>query len=286
MKKLVMPNSIKQVNELISLIDGIIVGLDRLCINMPYNYNLDEIKELISICNINNKEIFIALNKNMHNSDLIYLKEVLTILDNYEITGIIYYDIALVNYKKDLHLKTDLVWGQEHLTTNFLTSNYWYDKGAKYTYLSSEITLEEINEISSKSLAKTMVTMFGYLPMFVSRRHLVKNYLDTFNIKDNSKINYIEKEDKIYQIIDSKEGTIAYSNRVLNGIMETLKLKSDYIVLNSFSIDDNIFRKVVEMYNSVNESNVKEYKERIDSMISCDLGFLYKETIYKVKKND
>lgn len=286
MKILVMPKSINQVNTLINDIDGIIIGLDKLSINMPYYFSYEEIKELIKICNDNNKEVFISLNKNMHNSDLDYLKEVLTSLDTFNIKGILYYDIAIVNIKDELKLKTPLVWNQEHLTTNFLTSNYWYDFGALYTYLSSEITKDEINDICKNTKAKTMVTMFGYLPMFASRRHLVKNYLDTFNIKDNSKINYIEKEGYIYQIIDDENGTIAYSHSVLNGIEETLDIKTDYIVLNSFSIEDDIFNEVTKMYKDVNKTNVKEYKERIDSMLDTDLGFLYKETIYKVKNND
>lgn len=286
MKLLIMPNSIKQVNDLLDNIDGIIVGLDKLSINMPITFNIEDIKELINICNSNNKEIFISLNKNMHNSDLDHLKEILSILDKYNINGILYYDIALVNLKEKMKLKTPLVWNQEHLTTNYLTSNYWYSFGALYTYLSSEITIDEINEIKDNCNAKTMVTLFGYLPMFASRRHLVKNYLDTFNIKDDSKINYIEKEGKEYQIIDNENGTIAYSSHILNGIEESLSIKTDYIVLNSFSIDDDIFKKVVYMYKNVNVDNVKQYKERIDSMLPTYLGFLHNETIYKVKNND
>lgn len=286
MKILIMPKSIKQINSLIDIIDGVIVGLDSLCINMPYSFNLDEIKKIIDICKSNNKEVFISLNKNIHNRDLEYLKECLVILDNFNINGILYYDLSIVNIKNELNLNTPLVWHQEHLTTNYLTSNYWYDEGAIYTYLSSEITIDEINEISKNSKAKTMVTMFGYLPMFVSRRHLVKNYLDTFNLEDNSEINYIEKEGKMYQIIDTEDGTIAYSEKVLNGLGEIFRVRTDYIVLNSFSIDDNVFSEVTYMFRNVNEENIIEYNGRINSMLDTDLGFLYKETIYKVKNNE
>lgn len=283
MKLLIMPSSIEQVNNTLTLIDGIIVGLDKLCINMPNNFNYSEIKELIKLCKDNNKEIFVSLNKNIHNSELEYLKKIMIDLDNYDINGLLYYDIALVNIKKVLNLKTPLVWNQEHLTTNYLTSNYWYDHGAIYTYLSSEITLDEVNEIANNCKALTMITMFGYLPMFVSRRHLVKNYLDTFNINDKSKINYIEKESKRYQIIDNDEGTIAYSSSILNGIDDILNIKTDYIVLNSFSIDSDLFVNVVDMFKNANSYNIKEYKERIDSILNTDTGFLHQETIYKVK---
>lgn len=284
MKLLIMPKSIDQIESLIEDIDGVIVGIKDLSINQPAYFTLDEIKKINEIIKNNGKEIFVSLNKNMFNKDLEILEYTLLQLDNLKLNGILYYDIAIVNFKKNLKLVTPLVWNQEHLTTNYLTSNFWYEYGAKYTMLSSEITIDEINEIALNANAKTMVPIFGYLPMFVSRRHLVKNYLDTFKIKDDSNINYIEKEDKIYAIIDSNDGTIAYSNKCLNGINETLKLNVDYIVLNSFNINNATFKRVVSMYNIVNESNVQEFKEEIDKMLETDTGFLYKETIYEVKK--
>lgn len=284
MKLLIMPKSIDQIESLIEDIDGVIVGIKDLSINQPAYFTLDEIKKINEIIKNNGKEIFVSLNKNMFNKDLEILEYTLLQLDNLKLNGILYYDIAIVNFKKNLKLVTPLVWNQEHLTTNYLTSNFWYEYGAKYTMLSSEITIDEINEIALNAKAKIMVPIFGYLPMFVSRRHLVKNYLDTFKIKDDSSINYIEKENKTYAIIDSDDGTIAYSNKCLNGINETLKLNSDYIVLNSFNINNATFRRVVSMYNIVNESNVQEFKEEIDKMLDTDTGFLYKETVYEVKK--
>ena len=284
MKLLIMPKSIDQIESLIEDIDGVIVGIKDLSINQPAYFTLDEIKKINEIIKNNGKEIFVSLNKNMFNKDLEILEYTLLQLDNLKLNGILYYDIAIVNFKKNLKLVTPLVWNQEHLTTNYLTSNFWYEYGAKYTMLSSEITIDEINEIALNANAKTMVPIFGYLPMFVSRRHLVKNYLDTFKIKDDSNINYIEKENKIYAIIDSNDGTIAYSNKCLNGINETLKLNVDYIVLNSFNINNATFRRVVSMYNIVNESNVQEFKEEIDKMLDTDTGFLYKENVYEVKK--
>ena len=284
MKLLIMPRSIDQAVSLIEHIDGMIVGLKNMSVNMPSYYSYDEIVRFVNIAKKFNKEIFVSLNKNMFNEDLIYLKEILIKLDDLKLNGILYYDISIVNIKKEEKLVTPLVWNQEHLTTNYLTSNFWYEHGAKYTMLSSEITLDEVKEIEKEAKAKLMLPVFGYLPMFVSRRHLVKNYLETFNLEDNSKINYIEKEGKIYPIIDNEEGTIAYSSKCLNGILETLKLDIDYIVLNSFNINDKVFRDVVFMYSVVNDTNALEFKEKIEEMLDTDLGFLYKETVYKVKK--
>ena len=61
-------------------------------------------EELITICNENDKEIFISLNKNMFNKDLEILEYTLLQLDNLKLNGILYYDIAIVNFKKNLKL--------------------------------------------------------------------------------------------------------------------------------------------------------------------------------------
>ena len=289
MKLMIMPNSINMLKKNLGKYTSIIIGIENLSINMPKYFSYQEFIEIYNFCKENNVEIFVALNKNMHNKDLEYLKEIMFKLEELDIKGIIYYDIALVNIKLEHNLKTPLVWGQEHLTTNPITSNFWYNFGSEYTLVSNEITKEEIIEMKKNSKSELIVTVFGYLPMFVSERHLVKNYLKTFNLSDNSSINYIENDGNIYPIIDNELGTIAFSAHILNGINEVLEFKKqgiDYILLNSFLIEDDDFEMVLDLFNSVNEDNVSEYSKKIESKFKCDNGFLNKETIYKVKKND
>lgn len=281
-KILIIPSD----NNLNNESDGYIIGLKSLSVNMPVYFELDELVEFIKKIKDNNQEVFISLNKNMHNGDLKYLEEVMQTLNGLNIDGVLYYDIGVVNIWKRLKLDYELVWAQEHLTTNYLTCNYWYDKGVKYAYLASEITTDEILEIKENTEMKLMIPIFGYLPMFVSKRHAVKNYLDYFNLKDNSDINYITKESKVYPIVDDENGTTVYSSSILNGIGETLKLINiDYLVLNSFNIGDN-FKKVVKMFKNVDEKNIDEYTNKLDQLFNSDRGFLYSRTIYKVKNNE
>ncbi len=281
-KILIIPSD----NNLNNESDGYIIGLKILSVNMPVYFELDELVEFIKKIKDNNQEVFISLNKNMHNGDLKYLEEVMQTLNGLNIDGVLYYDIGVVNIWKRLKLDYELVWAQEHLTTNYLTCNYWYDKGVKYAYLASEITTDEILEIKENTEMKLMIPIFGYLPMFVSKRHAVKNYLDYFNLKDNSDINYITKESKVYPIVDDENGTTVYSSSILNGIGETLKLINiDYLVLNSFNIGDN-FKKVVKMFKNVGENNIDDYTNKLDQLFNSDRGFLYSRTIYKVKNNE
>jgi putative protease len=289
-KIMTIPSSKESINNLINVSDAFLIGIENMSVNLPIYFKINEIKEIISYLNGNNKEVFVALNKNMHNKDLTYLKEVMLMLNDYDIKGIFYYDIAVVNIYKKLDLKYDLVWAQEHLSTNYHTCNYWYNFGAKFTLIAREITLDEIAEIKENTKSKLIVPIFGHLTMFVSKRNLVKNYLDYFNLKDNSNINYIEKENNIYPIIDDNNGTNVYSANILNGLEESLMLRNlniDYLLLNSFNINEDSFNKIVSFFYNVNEENKKEYSNNIGKLLDkpIDKGFLYKETVYKVKNN-
>lgn len=281
-KILTLPSSIHEIQETKKIVDGFIIGISDMCVNA--NMCID-ISDLSLLNEISDKDIFISINKNMHNNDLGKIKELLLELNNYSIKGVIYYDVAVLNIYISLNLKYDLVWNSEHSVTNYNTINYFNSFGVNYAYLSSDITEDEIVTISKNCKAKLMTTMFGYLPMFVSKRHIVKNYLEYFKLKDDSHINYIKKEGKIYPIIDNNIGTSVYSGNILNGIKSVVNLNLEYIVLNSFNIELEKFIDIINMFRTVNNENVLEYNEKINSIFdNVDDGFLNTETIYRVKK--
>ncbi len=283
-KLMVMVSSKEIINQLNC--DSILLGIKGLSINMPFYFNYEEIKE---ICDNTNKEVFISINKNIHNSDLSYLNEILLKLNDSKIKGVFFYDMAILNLKKKLNLNYDLVWAQEHMTTNSYTADFYFKKGVKYVSLSAEITKEEIIDIRKQVDLQLIVPIFGYIPMFTSFRHEAKNYLSNFMIKNDSELFYISKEGNDYPLVDNEEGTTIYTSFILNGIREYLELKDaniDYVLLNSFNINDDQFIKVIEIFNSVNTTNVNNYNQIINEMFKTDTGFLNKETIYRVKKDE
>ena len=245
----VIPSNIKELKDV--KIDAYLLPIKDLSVNYPSTFTLEEIKKIKET----KKEVFVFVNKNIQNNELDKLKETLIKLEELNLDGIIFYDIAVVQLKKELNLKTDLVWHQEHLTTNYATVNYWYKKGVKYAYLSSELTKREVEEIKKNTKAKIFVNVFGYIPIFTSKRHLLENYQATFQTKEKGTKMY--KEGKYYNIIDNQNGTFVYSDYILN-VKE--KINADYLVYNMNQIEN------------IEEALNKE-----------ETGFLYKETIYKVK---
>lgn len=259
-------SSINEAKSIKDYCDAYLLPIKGLSINYIHTFSLEDISKIKKL----NREVFVIINKNIHNSELDFLEKTLKEIEKLNINGIVFYDIAVVNLKQKLNLKTPLVWNQEHLTTNYGTVNYWYKKGVEYAYLSSELTKREIDEIKNNTKAKLFVNVFGYIPMFTSRRNLVKNYLETFSLKSQNK-NTIKKEGKTYPINDTDLGTTVYSNYILNAI--TLAFSTiDYLVFNSNLINANDFIEVL-----------KDFKEHKENKFPKETGFLYKETIYKVK---
>lgn len=288
MKKIVMVSNKKQIDSLVSKTDGFLLGLENYSVNFGCYFNLDEIKLITS--KYPEKEIFISCNKNIHENELEGLKQVLNNLNDINIKGIYYYDACFVELKKEGLIKHDLIWHQEHLTTNYKTVNFWTSLGVSGVCLSSEITLDEIKEIRNNTNSVIIIPIFGYIPMFVSKRKLVTSYLETFNIKSKDNIFSLKKEGHTYPITNTTDGVTVYSSNILNGLKESIeldKIKVDYILLNSFLIDDDVFLDVLDKYNIVDSENYEELEKDINSKIeNTDTGFLYKETIYRVKKNE
>ena len=257
-------------------VSAYLIGIKELSVNMPIYFDISELD------NINtDKEIFVCLNKNMHKTDLDNLENTLKQLKN--IKGIFFYDIGVLNMVKKMNLDIDLVIAQEHLNTNYQTINFWHDLGIKYTLISTDNSVNEIKSIIENTKSKLIMPIFGYQPMFVSRRHLVNNYLEYFKLKDDSSVNYIYKEGKEYPIVDSGVTTV-YTNDYLNGLEEYLQLNLDYALLNSFLIDSSDMKKIINIFNTVNDSNIVDYNWQDDKRLKLLLAHepeyheLYKST--------
>lgn len=284
MKLLVMPSSIDEIKNTLNYCDAYLIGINGLSVNSNLCVDITDLDYILSI--IGDRDLFLNLNKNMSNSDIDMLKNIMNNLNNYNIKGVFYYDVAILNIFKKNNYNYDLVWASEHASTNYNTINYWYSKGVKYCLVSSDITFNEILDIKNNSNCKLIVPIFGYQPMFNSKRHIVNNYLDYFNLYDSSIVNYMEKEGKIYPIIDNELGTEVYTNYILNGFKEYNSFKDnkiDYVLLNSFNLDSDKFIKCLELVNNYNNNTYKEINELFSNTSD---GFLYKETIAKVKKDE
>jgi putative protease len=275
-KILVVPSSLEEIKELKNKnIDGVIFSIKNLSVNNSLYLTIDKLKKILPELNPN-WEVNISLNKIMHNKDLPLLESTLKELVKLNISKILFYDLSILNITKRLNLNLDLVISQDHLNASYSSNNFYYKKKVKYSLITSDITLEEILDIKKNSKIKLMLTVYGYLPIFYSRRYLITSYLEYINKNIDKNLHYLVSKDNYYPIIEEEYGTTIYSPEPVNLIKYLDELKElDYLVLNSNYIDNSEFMEVLDKYLTNNK--------KVDNVYE---GFINTKTIYKVKNNE
>ena len=285
MKLLVGLNK-KDILDYLDYTNSFIIGVKDFSINYQ-EYTIDEIKKLKE--DHPNIELFVSLNKNMFNKDLKELESILIELSKLDIKGVLFYDLSVLSIVKNNNLNIALVWAQEHMTTNYNTCNYYYDKGVEYAYLSCEITLDEIKEIKEKSKIKLISFFFGYPDVSFSKRKLLTNYFLYNNLSKNKDWYTISSDDdNKYFIKENNLGTRILYGKVMNGIKPFSELDGivDYALLSEELMDHDTFIKALGIFKELNDKklSVIEANEKIVNLVnSNDTVFFYRKTIYKVK---
>lgn len=268
-KLVVTANSFEHIDELLDKdIYGIMLYIDKLSVNSSFYINVDDLVKI----DFKDKKIFLVMNKLMHNKDLIIVRDVLEKLKDRNVK-ILFYDMGVYNIAKEYGMVDKLVIYQDHLNTSIYSNKFYSGLGISGSYISSDITGEELLEIKNNTKMDVYFLGYGYAPIFYSRRYLIKNYLKFINEEDKvGEYSIVSDMGIKYPISEEEYGTTIYTSEVINLINYLDMLESiDYIIMNSNGIDNNEFNLMVDRF-------IKK-----DKMDNCYLGFFNTKTIYKVK---
>ena len=268
MKLIVSANSLNHLNSLLKKnIDGVILSIDKLAVNDSFYIDVDDLLEI----DFKDKEVFVSLNKLMHNSDLELLRKVMHKLKDKNVR-IIFYDMAVYSIALEYNMVDKLIISQDHLNASVLSNKFYLNKGIKASYVTSDITKDELLEIKDKSGMQVFFLGYGYAPIFYSRRYLIKNYLKYIGEDAGTDYQIVSDTGSVYPISEEEFGTTVYTEKPINLINHLDELKNiDYLVLKSNKIDDGEFNKMVDKF--INREHTKDDY----------VGFFNTKTIYRVK---
>ena len=168
-KLIVTVNSLEHLNKLIDKdVYGIMLYIDKLSVNSSFYIDVEDIKKI----DFKGKKIFIVMNKIMHNSDLNLVRTTLDKIKNLDVK-ILFYDMSIYNISKEFGIVDKLVIYQDHLNASIYSNKFYSDLGITGSYISSDITGEELLEIKDNSNMEIYFTGYGYVPIFYSRRYLI-----------------------------------------------------------------------------------------------------------------
>lgn len=270
---IVAPTSITNIDKLLTKdIKAILIGVNNLSVTPNLKMDIDDIIKLV---NNTDKEIIVSMNKMIHNKDLELVEEVLIKINNSNISKVLFYDLSILNIAKRINFTKDLIISQEHLNASINTNDFYYKRGVNYSLITSDITGDEINEIATSSSINLIVTVYGYVPIFYSRRYLIDNYLTYINKKKDDDIYYLKHNEDYYLIKEVSDGTLIYTKEVINLINEYHKLNNiSYFLIDGSFIEED---KLLEIVDSFLDN------KKIDNTYT---GFFDIKTTYKVKKDE
>ncbi len=231
--------------------------------SVGYNtYSLEEIEKI----DVSNK--YILINRLLDSFEVDSLKDVLKNIKG--IKGIVYEDIAIYMIAKELNLDVELIFFQNHFGTSLPEVNFWLDR-VDSMFISNEITKEEIEFILDGVKKEVCIHLYGYNQVMYSRRLLLSNWSEEFDIPYKNSNVIVDKATKVkFRALENEYGTVMYSENIFNGseLLDCNNIK--YFYVNPTMINHDIVMDFLS--NKAHKSDLE------------DKGFLYKETIYKLKE--
>ena len=254
-KFLITINDINDINKLKELgVTNYVFPLKNFCVGIPNTFLVSEIP-----C-----DGFIFINRILDNDGIDELRNILNNLPK-NIRGIIFDDLGVYELVKNLDIEKVLY--LSHFNTNSESVNIYLDL-VDTVILSTDITLNEIKEIIKNSKKDVSLFAFGYVGVMYSRRLLIDNYCKYHNISYQNPL-VVENTNKKFIVYENIFGTYFYYDQIFNG-RELLNLNSKYYFINS------TFLNIETVSKFINDEDID----------NSDSGFLYTETIYKLKGDE
>lgn len=254
-KILITINNKEEIDELKKLgIEGIVFPLKDFCVGIPNTFLISEINEG-----------YIYINRILDNDGIDKLKQVIKEI-NSNVKGIIFDDLGVLQVIKDLNIEKILY--LTHFNTNRESVNIYLDY-VDTVILSTDITKSEIENIIKNSKKEVSLLVFGYVSAMYSRRLLLNNYSEFYNI---DKVNPLEIDNTNHKFLvyENEYGTVFYPKEIFNGL-ELMNLNAKYYFIN------RVFLSLDDIKNVLN--NNYDYLE-------TSKHFLDTETIYKLKEEE
>ncbi|MCM1130931.1 MAG: U32 family peptidase [Anaeroplasma bactoclasticum] len=264
-------SSFSILDKIASYVDGILIEDEK---DIIQKINTIDSYGLISIYKLNEMVFPLELEA--------YRKKILLTKD----THCLYYitDLGLAHILKELGLIERTIFDPVTMITNSLDAKEFIEYGFHSIGLSNEITLNDVEQIISKTSCKAFMQVFGYRLMLSTRRALISLYQEKINtdfLKEKLWIQEATRTDS-FPIVETDKGTKIYRSQIICHLNEMNTLPLEYAYLDSFRIDEPTFIEVLKLFNALkNGKNKEEVMSLLSSMkLPIGEGFSYKDSVY------
>ena len=260
-----------------NLVSYLVIGYEDLSFNSCAKFNVEEIIEIYNLLKNTNVKLILNAERLFADNEL---KELDKLIDkgffNY-FEYITYSDFGLKIYLENNDVNIKYIFRASTYLTNSCDVNE-YNLINDYVVLSSEISSEELIELSKNLNRPAIVDLFGKSACFYSRRPLLTNYFKYRELpNDPKKDNYFvveELRNDYLSIVENEIGTIILEPKFHMLAEEVLKVENIEFGMISFNkITQKNMISIVNAYNNLlttfnleifykilNETNIGYYK--------------------------
>ena len=195
MKKLVTVTNETILDDLRSKPDiTLVFPLKSFCVGYPLEFEVSDITD------------FVLVNRILDDFDL---DKLASLLNGDNIKGIIFDDLGIIDIVKDLDIEKILL--LDHLDNKTKYIKYYLE----YVYsvvVSNDLTEKEIRDIAAYANKPLVVNVFGLKTLMYSRRLLLSNYHEYYNLEKKTILN-ANIDDKGFKIVENSYGTKFYTEK-------------------------------------------------------------------------
>ena len=262
-KYLIIPRS-KDLNEYTNTgFISFILPLESYSIGYDVYFNIDEINLLSKKYNIH-----VMVNRFLHQKVDDFRKIYPKFNENIKF---IVEDIGLT----DVIDKDRLVLFENHIESNCKSINFLHELGYKNIVLNNDLTIKEIIDIKNSTKSILYFFLITRNTLLYSRRSLISNYKENYNIKSNDKRYHLnEKVSNVQlEINEENDGTTIKTIKLFSGNKYINELESiDYLIIDTTSMSNLELKVTLERYNDSELINI----------LDTDYYFLENDIKYKV----
>ena len=265
------------------------LNVDIFCVDTFYtakrisNFTLEQLMEITNRVHQMNKLIYAYVNPMVHEYMLEPINAYLLELKNMNIDGIIINDLTIYILAKKIGIEKKVIYQPGTMNTDSYSLEYFENRIILGITISREITLEEIEQITSnKRNIRTSLIGHGYLDMFYSKRKLLTNYAIHKNLNGEQLVNNYSlrlneemRKEEYYPILQDEYGTHVFRSKKLISYDEFKELNQaiDDFFIERIFLDDNEYYDSIRMYQ-----HTMSKSEFLNKYSDFDSGFYYQRT--------
>lgn len=259
--------------------DAVQIGEHRFGARLPGDIPAAKLKEAIQTAHGCGMKAYVVANRIFDNAGAAALPEYLLLAAEAGADAVVFGDPSLLSAAREAGLDhLTLHWNPEMTATNYMTANYWADRGAVRAVLARELNMEQVLEFKKRCKAEVQVQVHGITNIFHSKRRMVKSYMDhrgesadqgAFGMEQGLYLIEEERQDERYPIYEDEAGTHIMSGDdlcLLDALEDLLEAGIDSMKVES------LMKPV-----AYNTAALRAYRQAIDAFAADPAGYSFRE---------